>query len=144
MILTQLLLGSAVIAFSIGLQALIMSVVFRALKSWRKHLRAESSMWRMTGSIVLATLAMLANLAGSIWIWAGMFMLMQIFGTMEESVYFSIVAFTTLGFGDIVLPQPWRVLSGLVATNGVIHFGLTTAFLIEVLGQINRGPNPQD
>ena len=60
---------------------------------------------------------MMAMLTVAVWIWAVAFRLLGIFGTLEASVYFSLVAFTTLGFGDVLLPQEWRLLSGLSAAN---------------------------
>ena len=40
--------------------------------------------------------------------------------TFEKATYFSIVTFTTLGYGDITLSDhEWRMLSGIEALNGV-------------------------
>ena len=55
---------------------------------------------------------------------------------METSVYFAGVAFTTLGFGDIILPYEWRQLAGLCAANGLLVFGVSAAVLVEVLRQL--------
>ena len=55
-------------------------------------------------------------------------------GYYERAVYFSIVTFTTLGYGDITLPyEEWRILSGVEALNGILLFGWTTAFLFAVV-----------
>jgi hypothetical protein len=54
--------------------------------------------------------------------------------TFEKAVYFSLVTFTTLGYGDITLPeQEWRILSGIEALNGILLVGWTTAFLFAVV-----------
>jgi hypothetical protein len=45
-----------------------------------------------------------------VWIWAGAFLVLGLFPAVEPAVYFSIVSFTTLGFGDILLPVLWRLL----------------------------------
>ena len=71
----------------------------------------------------------------SVWIWAIAFWSLQIFTTFEACVYFSLVAFTTLGFGDILLPVKWRLLAGMSAANGLLIFGLLTAMLVETLRQ---------
>jgi hypothetical protein len=68
-----------------------------------------------------------------VWIWAIAFRLLDVFVTLEGAVYFSIVAYTTLGFGDILLPQEWRLLGGMASANGLLNFGLLTAMLVEVL-----------
>ena len=43
------------------------------------------------------------------------------------------VTFTTLGYGDIVLPDRWRLLSSFEAANGIIMFGWTTAVVMYVV-----------
>ena len=39
---------------------------------------------------------------------------------------------------DILLPVEWRNLSGLAAANGLVTFGLYTAFMVEMIRQIRR------
>ena len=56
--------------------------------------------------------------------------------TFEEAVYFSLVTFTTLGYGDITLQGGWRLLSGIEAMNGIVLFGWTTATLFSVVQRI--------
>jgi voltage-gated potassium channel len=70
-----------------------------------------------------------------IWLWALTYELLSIpeFKTLEDAVYFSTVTFTTLGYGDIVLHDQWRVLSGIEAANGVVLLGWSTAFLFEIM-----------
>jgi len=50
--------------------------------------------------------------------------------TFEQAMYFSMVTYTTLGYGDIVLDQQWRLLSSFEAANGIIMFGWTTSIVI--------------
>ena len=45
---------------------------------------------------------------------------------LETAFYFSMVTFTTLGFGDVVLIGQWQTLASIQAANGVIIFGWTT------------------
>jgi hypothetical protein len=73
------------------------------------------------------------------------FRALGLFPTMEEAVYFSLVAFTTLGFGDVLLPREWRLLAGLSAANGLLYFGLMTAMLVEAMRSLrarNQGGKP--
>jgi hypothetical protein len=81
----------------------------------------------------------LGLIALAIWIWAFAFVALGVFQTVEASVYFSLVAFTTLGFGDILLPQEWRLLAGMIAANGLLNIGLFTAILIEAIRQLRIG-----
>jgi hypothetical protein len=59
--------------------------------------------------------------------------------SFEESVYFSFVTFTTLGYGDITLTENWRLLSGIEALNGIMLVGWTTAMLFAVVQKTWQG-----
>ncbi len=74
--------------------------------------------------------------SAAVWMWGLVFLALGVFITVEASVYFSIVAFTTLGLGDILLPQDWRLLAGMAAVNGLLMIGLFTAILVEVLRRV--------
>jgi len=55
---------------------------------------------------------------------------------IETAFYFSMVTFTTLGYGDVVLTGQWRTLASIQAANGVIIFGWTTALIFYFIQQI--------
>ena len=56
--------------------------------------------------------------------------------TMESAVYFSVVTFTTLGYGDITLDPGWRVLSGIESMNGILLVGWSTATFFAAVQRI--------
>ena len=60
------------------------------------------------------------------------------FSSFSESVYFSMVTFTTLGYGDISLSSKWRLLSGLEAINGIMLIGWSTAMMIALIQNIYK------
>jgi hypothetical protein len=53
-----------------------------------------------------------------------------------DGVYFAVVSVTTVGYGDLVLPPPWRLLGPLAGINGTLMFGCSTAFLFLVLQNV--------
>jgi hypothetical protein len=48
---------------------------------------------------------------------------------LETALYFSMVTFTSVGYGDVVLTGNWRILASIEGANGVIIFGWTTALI---------------
>jgi hypothetical protein len=56
--------------------------------------------------------------------------------TFEEATYFATVTFASLGYGDIVIGGPWRLLSAIQAMNGLLVFGWSTALLFAVVERI--------
>ena len=55
------------------------------------------------------------------------------FDSLEKAIYFSLVTFTTLGYGEITISSTNRILSGFEAMNGVLLMGWTTAIMFAVL-----------
>jgi len=53
--------------------------------------------------------------------------------TFESALYFSLVTFTTLGYGDITLQPVHRILSGIEAMTGIFLFGWSTALFFAVV-----------
>jgi hypothetical protein len=73
-----------------------------------------------------------------------MFLLLGAIESLEPAVYFSLVSFTTLGFGDITLDDNWRLLSALCAANGLLLFGFSTAFLVELMRRLQQALTGDD
>jgi len=64
-----------------------------------------------------------------VWAWAMLYLVLGAIHSIEKAVYFSTVTFTTLGFGDIILEEQWRLLSSFEAANGLLMFGWSTALV---------------
>jgi hypothetical protein len=56
--------------------------------------------------------------------------------TFTEGFYFSATSIVALGYGDVVLPPPWRMLGPLVAISGMLMFGCSAAFLFLVMQKV--------
>lgn len=133
--LIQLVIGSAIIIATTLVAALFWWGLEAFLNRIHHWLIRPAHGPKLTVVLSLAMLWTLLLITASVWIWAGALWYLNVFVTLEASVYFSLVAFTTLGFGDILLPIEWRLLGGLAAANGLLMFGLLTAILVETLRQ---------
>ena len=75
------------------------------------------------------------------WIWALAYWLLGALPDLRSSVLFSLGAMTTYGGSDVDLRPHWQLMGAIEALNGIILFGLTTAFLfsmIQEVGMVNR------
>ena len=59
-----------------------------------------------------------------------MLFLVDAFPDFATGLYFSTVTFSTLGFGDVLPPEKWRLFAALEAVNGFLLIGLSTAYLV--------------
>jgi hypothetical protein len=69
-------------------------------------------------------------------VWAVLYLALNAIQGFERALYFSMVTFTTLGYGDMTLIERWRLLSSFEAANGIIMFGWTTAIVIATVQHI--------
>ena len=136
--LLQLFIGSALMLISIlivGCSLWILETLMAKAIGW---LSREPQRLKMVLVMWLVSIWALGVVTIGVWLWALTFLGLGIFADLESSVYFALVAYTTLGFGDILLPDEWRLLSGLAATNGLLTFGALTAILVEAVRQLRN------
>jgi voltage-gated potassium channel len=67
--------------------------------------------------------------------WAG-FYRWKCFPSWESSVYFSLTSYSTVGYGDLVLPPIWRTLGGVESITGVLMCGLSVSLLFAIVSYI--------
>lgn len=131
---TQILIGFCLVIVSIVIQVCFMEVAIRTLKKiFGSPEQAQPRFSRFVLTLSGISFWLLVSVSVIVLMWSVALIGLSVFATWEESVYFSLVAFTTLGFGDVVLPKEWRLLSGFIAANGFLIFGMITAILIEVM-----------
>lgn len=59
---------------------------------------------------------------------------------LEAALYFSGVTYTTLGYGDLVLAKPWRLLAPLEGLVGVLMCGLSMGYFFVVVNRMPQWP----
>lgn len=140
---TQLYHQLAISAALIGATTFVHGIfVAAAAAIFRTTIGKARGVFRfLRDSIVLVLMVLWLMLAHTIEIvmWAWTFMRYSLFETWETAFYFSAASYTTLGFGDVLLPEAWRLLGGAIAANGFLLFGLSAAFLFDAAGQLQLG-----
>jgi Ion channel len=65
-------------------------------------------------------------------VWALFYLWRGCLADAESAFYFSGVTYTTLGYGDLVLARPWRLLAPVEGLMGVLMCGLSTGYFFVV------------
>jgi hypothetical protein len=84
---------------------------------------------------------LLLHLAEAI-VWAIFYVLVGALPDLETAAYFSLTSYTTVGYGDVVLPEAWRLLGPIEAAVGVLMLGWSTGIMVVVIGVIYRQFSP--
>ncbi len=134
----QLLLGSAITLVSLIGGAVMwwaLNEVLLWMEPWLRRPPFPAKSFVVILMVVVSTMAMMTM---GVWLWAIVFRQMSVFASLEEAVYYSLVAYTTLGLGDVVVPQEQRLLGGMTGANGFLMFGLMTAMLTDTLRHVRK------
>jgi len=137
-----LLIGFSVIAINVILQALASIYWVRQLKKtwakWNHQISAKRAIITLIFSFLFLTLLHLTHaLIWAIWIEAIPKTAVD-FATFGDAFYYSVVTFTTLGYGDITISSEWRMLSGFEAINGIMLIGWSTALMYSLIQNLSR------
>lgn len=131
--INALFVGSVVIVITMLVAAMLFELAGRALRGVDARLHGRGRAIQTLAVLIIALFWILLVLTLSVWSWAGVYLYIGLFDQLETALYFAIVSFTTVGYGDVVIGENWRLLAGMTATNGLLVFGLFTAFLVEIL-----------
>jgi hypothetical protein len=131
-----LLVGAPVMVLCLVLQAAFVSVCLRQYALFRVPPKYKSSPLRNTGLLAVVMLIVTVGSILQVTIWGLLFLALGEFDQPESALYFSMVNFSTLGYGDIVMSERWRMLGPLEAFNGILMFGVSTAVMTAAVNYV--------
>jgi hypothetical protein len=69
-------------------------------------------------------------------VWAFFYLWRGYLPNAEAAFYFSGTSYTTVGYGDVVLAKPWRLLGPLEGLIGILMCGLSTGYFFVVVSRL--------
>lgn len=108
----------------------------RLMSGAHARLKTQTERLRQAIVILLAVFGIFALHTAEVWAYAFCYWRLHEIPSFEAALYFSTVTFASLGYGDLVLSENWRLFSAIEAANGVILFGWSTAFLLTVTSRL--------
>lgn len=102
---------------------------------WRKKKQHPGRLASEIQIVQVVSVLLLLHLAEA-GVWAVMYRFFGLLPDMETAIYFSITSYTTVGYGDVVLPAPWRLLGPFEAAVGILMFGWSTGVMVTVISRI--------
>jgi len=142
--LIPLLIGSAIVFGNMAIQISAMLFVIRVLMNrMERDSGKHHGLWPQTRSLGTVVLVLFVGHILQFAIWAALFVYIGEFEKYATAFYFSAVNFTSLGYGDIVMSETWRLLGPLEAANGVLMFGLSAGAMLSLMTWMLRTRQPE-
>ena len=97
-----------------------------------------SEFFRITLQIISITWLLIVVHAVEISVWALFYWWQKCLPDIESAFYFSSVTYTTIGYGDLLLPLEWRMLGAVEGLTGILMCGLSTAYFFAVVSHMYK------
>jgi hypothetical protein len=133
-------------SFVVGLAATVATIVIHGVVlhtivvSLRRDLMRGvlgARIWVNMSFVMVAILIALAGHLGEIALWAFTLDISGAVPDISAAIYSSAGSYTTSG-SDVVLPQQWKLLGPFEAVDGMLMFGVSTAFIFAVVNRLIR------
>ena len=133
--LIELALATLMVLLTALIHLVGLAVLTRLLRS---HSRIMSRLRIMPISVLIgAAIGIIAVHTAEIWTWAALYSYgLGTFDHFEQALYFSTQTYASIGYGDVLMPERWRILGAIEGAAGIIMFGWSTAFLLSLLTQL--------
>jgi voltage-gated potassium channel Kch len=135
MVFWQIFLGSSIMLAGMFMQIAAIGWIVRRLRSSRAFV-AAATVRKIFWISWIVFIPLLMSHTAHIYAWALALWLLGALPGYEEPIYFSLVTYTTVGYGDVTLPSDFRIFGAMASVNGILSFGLTTAFLVGLFSKI--------
>jgi len=135
MMSTGLVLGLLTTTVCLMIQCIFVGAMMQVIFLLEARELLKPSIYRAVSVLTISMLGLFIGNLLQISIWSILFYSIGEFSTVYAAFYHSIVNFTTLGYGDVVMSEKFRLLGGIQALNGSLMIGLTTGFLFMVMSK---------
>jgi len=130
--LTEILVAAAIVSLCLLLHVATLLFMAECLLRRRDYLaRGGRSHYAVIMIVLFSGILLLHVVETSLW--AGFYYTRGLFADFETGLYFSLTSYTTIGYGDVLLPEKWRLLGALEGITGVLLCGISTAFFFAVM-----------
>lgn len=132
----NILIGTITVFVCTIIQCAFTAALKLALLRWKGLIGLGGSFWKMTTLLSAVTAFLFIGMMFQVYIWA---IVLYSTGDLEgfrSAIYFSMVNFTSLGYGDITLGEENAILGPMEAANGILMLGLSTSALFAVLREL--------
>jgi len=134
-ILAPLLVGLAATFVTIVIHGVVVHAIVMTLRRDLKRGVLGARIWVNLTFVMGATLLALAGHLGEIAFWGLALDLTGAAPDLSAAIYSSAGSYTTSG-ADVVLPPQWKLLGPFEAVDGMLMFGVSTAFIFAVVNRL--------
>src|SRR5271165_4429396 len=132
------ILGGVTLVMVVVLHGISMRTVTNYVLQRSKILAPRATSWRADLLLAIAIFRMLSTLLLESVTWTAVLVWARLVPSWREGGYFVANTYTTLSYGNVILPESWKMLAPIIAMCGLFCFGWTGSVLVDIVARVNR------
>src|SRR5262245_30295938 len=132
----ELIIAFGIMGFCLVIHVLGIVFLGEYLLRRRERIEARTGLTYAAGLLILIFSVLIVLHLFEAATWAGFYAWRGLFRDVETSLYFSLTSYSTLGYGDVLLPAKWRLLGTIEGISGVLLCGLSISFLFVIVSAL--------
>jgi voltage-gated potassium channel len=129
--LSQALAAAILSTLTLAIESAGMAVLIHWVRAYFERGIRIQSLWQTAVLMTRFTSVTILLHLLQIVLWT-VFYRLRCFRSWEPSFYFSATSYSTVGYGDVVLPPVWRLLGPTEAIMGVLMCGISVSALFAI------------
>lgn len=134
----EILVGVLILIVIIFVHGMGMRLVNRRFTAAWARVTAATPHWRADSLLAIAIGSLAVVHLIETFLWAVPLYLMGIIPAMRDCYYYVLESYTTLGEGNVVLPDQWRLIGPIIAMSGLFTFGWTASVLVSIMTEFGK------
>jgi Ion channel len=139
--LSIILSACVLAAVTLAVHAAGIAVLLRRLMRLHLHALPPTRVWPITVILLRMIWWLILLHLVEIAVWGLFYLWRGCLPHAEAAFYFSGATYTTIGYGDVVLAKPWRLLGPIEGLVGILMCGLSTGYFFAVVSYIHQSRN---
>ncbi len=132
--LQTVFIACGLVAVTVFVHAIGLALILRILR--RLNAAPPTSFWPIAWLLVRVAWALILIHLVEIAVWGAFYFWQDCLPDAESAFYFAGVTYTTVGYGDLVLQTPWRMLGPVEGLTGILMCGLSAGIFFAVVSRI--------
>jgi hypothetical protein len=133
-VISIILSALVLVAVTVAVHATGLAVLLRGWERW--HAVTPTRFWPITALVIRVTWWLILIHLVEISVWGLFYFWKGFLPDAESAFYFSGVTYATIGYGDLVLSGPWRMLGPIEGLTGILMCGLSTGIFFAMINRI--------
>jgi len=133
--LGQLLVGALLIAVTVAIHGAVLGWLLWQLRHTEHK---PLTLWRAYAVLARIAIWSVAAHLVEIAVWALVYLWADVHPSFDLALYFSAVTYATIGYGDVVPPEAWRVLSSMEGLIGILMCAWSGGFMFALVSRLQQ------